>query len=306
MNRLIKISMVLVVSLLWKGYGFAQQEPHFAQYFDNTLYVNPAYAGSKGVMNAMLLHREQWVGLNGRPRSTTLSLQSPLQYESVALGLTAVNDVIGPTSQTMVYADFAYSLKFRNQSKLAFGVKAGANMINNATSTLKTSVESDPSFMQSTYFRTNANIGFGIYYHSSRWFLGASIPKLIEQSYSNIDASLIEKRHMFGIAGIVFDISSNWKLRPTSQFKYTYGAPFSLDLSLAGIYNDRFYVGGMYRLDAAYGLFAQYQINPQFKVGLASEFGTQDIRMYNDGTFEVMLSYDFNYSKKGIRSPRYF
>ncbi|MBU2019163.1 MAG: type IX secretion system membrane protein PorP/SprF [Bacteroidetes bacterium] len=306
MNTKLKIVIASVIAIVSCGYSWGQQEPHFAQYFDNTLYVNPAYAGSKGVMNAMLLHREQWVGVDGRPRSTTFSFQSPLPYESVGVGVTAVNDVIGPLTQTMIYADFSYSLRFQNKSRLAFGVKAGMNMINNATSTLKTTQEADPSFLQSTYFRTNPNFGFGVYYYSRYWFIGASVPKLLEQSYSNIDRSMLEKRHYFGIAGLVLDLSSNWKLRPTGQFKYAFGAPYSVDMSVAGIYNDRFYIGGSYRLDAAFGAFVQYQINAQFKIGLASEFGTQAVRKYNDGTFEAMLSYDFDYRKKGIRSPRYF
>lgn len=307
MNNSIKFAMGWFMVTMMVTMASAQQEPHFAQYFDNTLYVNPAYAGSKGVMNAMLLHREQWVGIDGRPRSTTFSFQTPLPYESVGLGLTAVNDVIGPTTQTMVYGDFSYSLRFKkNNARLAFGLKAGFNFINNATSTIKTTQEGDPSFLQSTFSRSNPNFGFGIYYHSDYWFLGVSAPKLIEQAYSEIDRDLLERRHYFGIAGIVLKMSKNWKLRPTTQFKYTFGAPFSLDLSAAGIYKDRFYLGAMYRWDAATGVFVQYQINQQFKVGLATEFGMQDIRMYNDGTFEVMLSYDFDYRKSGIRSPRYF
>ena len=55
----------------------AQQDPHFTQYFDNTLFVNPAYAGSKDVLNLTAIHREQWVGFDGRPRSTTFSIHSP-------------------------------------------------------------------------------------------------------------------------------------------------------------------------------------------------------------------------------------
>lgn len=306
MNIRFRIVMASVIATFCCGYGWSQQEPHFAQYFDNTLYVNPAYAGSKGIMNGTLLHREQWVGVDGRPRSSTFSFQSPLPYESVGVGLTAVNDVIGPLNQTMVYGDFSYSLRFKNKSRLAFGLKAGLNMINNATSTLKTTEESDPSFMQSTYFRTNPNFGFGVYYYSKYWFLGASIPKILEQSYSNVDRSALERRHYFAIAGMVVNLTPSWKLRPTAQFKYAFGAPYSLDISAAGIYRDKFYVGTSYRIDAAVGVFVQYQLNSQFKVGLASEFGTQDIRKYNDGTFEAMISYDFDYQKKGIRSPRYF
>ena len=299
-------NLLLTIFLLTGVTLFAQQEPQFAQYFDNTLYVNPAYAGSKGVLNAMALHREQWVGFDGRPRSTTFSLQSPLAYESVGLGLTLVNDVIGPLTQTMAYGDFSYTLKFQGGRKLAFGLKAGANLINIGTSTLQTTQEGDPVFIQSVFNRVNPNFGLGIYYHTSRFFIGASSPKLVERSYTPTDQTTLERRHFFGIAGLVFNAGRMWKIRPTTQLKVTNGAPLSLDLSLAGIFDDRFYIGAMYRLDAATGLFVQYQLSPQFKAGFATEFGTQAIRKYNDGTFEIMLSYDFVFKKTGVRSPRYF
>jgi type IX secretion system PorP/SprF family membrane protein len=285
-----KIRITIAVLLSSIGTTLAQQEPQFAQYFDNTLFVNPAYAGSKGVLNAMAIHREQWVGFEGRPRSTTFSLQSPLNYESVGLGLTLVNDVVGPLQQTMVYGDFSYSLKFSGNRKLAFGLKAGANIINVGSSSLQPTNESDPVFLQSAYNKVNPNFGLGIYYHTPRFFIGASSPKLVERSYTPQDKTGLERRHFFGIAGLVFNTGRMWKIRPTTQLKLTNGAPLSLDLSVAGIYDDKFYIGAMYRLDAATGVFIQYQLSPQFKAGLATEFGAQEIRKYNDGTVELMLS----------------
>ena len=71
-------------------------------------------------------------------------------------------------------------------------------------------------------------------------------------------------------------------------------------------FRDRIWLGTMYRVNAAFGVFAQYQINPQFRLGVASDFSTAKIRKYNYGTFEVLLSYDFRYNRQGIRSPRYF
>lgn len=299
--------IVFGVMLSIAGFSYGQQEPHFTQYFDNTLYVNPAYAGSKKVMNAMLLHREQWVGFDGRPRSTTFSLQTPLKYESIGLGLTFVNDVIGPLTQTMAYADMSYTLKFKNNAgKLAFGVKAGANLINIGTGALETTDEGDPLFLSNVRNRVNPNIGAGIYYHFPRFFIGASTPKILQRAYDPLDPNSIEQRHYFGIIGAVFNMTNLWKLRPTAQLKFTENAPFSVDVSAAAIYNDKFYIGGMYRLDAAAGAFIQYQITPQFKAGFATDFGTQKIRNYNDGTFELMLSYDFYFKTPGIRSPRYF
>jgi|TARA_R110000737_G_scaffold134970_2_gene166167 type IX secretion system PorP/SprF family membrane protein len=298
--------IVLLMILGASSFSWAQQEPHFTQYFDNTLYTNPAYAGSKGVMNAMLLHREQWVGINGRPRSTTFSIQTPLKYESLGLGVTAVNDVIGPLTQTMLNLDLSYSLRFKGKGKLAFGVKGGANLINLGTTSLTTVQEGDPLFLQNVRNKINPNVGAGIYYHLPRFFVGVSAPKLLEKSYDKLDPESLERRHYYGTIGGVLKLTNLWKLRPTAQVKVTNNAPFSADFSIAGIYNDKFYIGGMYRLDAAAGAFIQYQITDQFKAGFATDFGTQKLRKANDGTFEIMLSYDFLFKKPGIKSPRYF
>jgi type IX secretion system PorP/SprF family membrane protein len=301
MNILLALFIATGISLQLK----AQQDPQFTQYFDNALFVNPAYAGSTGMLSATSIHREQWVGFEGRPSSTTMSLHSPLSYESVGLGLTAVRDVVGPLSQTMFYGDFSYSLKLTKKSKLAFGLKAGLNIINSETSSLLTTQAGDQNLLNNMRNRVNPNFGFGMYYHSPRFFAGISTPKLIEQSIDGTSTNK-EKRHYFAILGAVLPVSKDWKIRPTSQLKATAGAPISIDLSIAGIYSDKIWIGSMYRLNAAYGVFAQYQINPQFRIGVASDFSITKIRKYNYGTFEVLLSYDFRYNKQGIRSPRYF
>ncbi|MEN9399660.1 MAG: hypothetical protein RL632_761 [Bacteroidota bacterium] len=285
----------------------AQQDPHFTQYFDNTLFVNPAYAGSKGVMNITGIHREQWVGFDGRPRSTTFSIHSPLNYESVGVGFTMVNDEAGPVKQTMLYGDFSYTLRFKDSDhKLAFGLKAGANIINVGTSTLLTTDPNDPKLLTNVTNRVNPNFGLGVYYHSSKLFAGFSIPKFVQRSYDGLSSTSLEKRHYYFIFGGVVPVNAQWKIRPSAQIKMTAGAPISMDISSAGIYQDKLWFGVMYRVASAFGVFAQYQITPQFKLGVASDFGTQQIRNYNYGTFEMLASYDFVFKKQGIRSPRYF
>ena len=287
--------------------AFGQQDPQFTQYSDNMLFVNPAYAGSRGVLNLTTMHREQWTGFAGRPVSSTFSVHSPLTYESLGLGVTVVNDQTGPIQQTMMYGDCSYTLKFKNQKrKLSFGIKGGINMISISTSTLQTTEENDPKLLQNVKNNINPNFGFGVYYHSAKFFVGASSPKLLERGYDGVSKVNLEKRHYFGIIGGVFPINNDWKIRPTSQIKLTEKSPISIDASVAAIYKDRIWFGAMYRLNAAFGVFLQYQVSPQFKLGLASDFGTQAIRNYNYGTFEALISYDFAFKKVGIRSPRYF
>jgi type IX secretion system PorP/SprF family membrane protein len=301
-----KIILVAFISLFIRELN-AQQQAHLTQYFDNFLYTNPAYAGSSGMMNVSGIHREQWVGFEGNPVSSTFSAHSPLKYQSTGLGITIVNDQTGPIKQTMMYGDFSYTLKFKGQErKLSFGIKGGFNMISIATSTLQTTEANDPRLLQNVKNNINPNIGFGVYYHSPRFFIGASSPKLLERGYDGVSKVNLEKRHYFGIIGGVFPLNNDWKIRPTTQIKLTEKSPISIDASVAAIYKESIWFGAMYRLNAAYGVFLQYQVSPQFKLGVASDFGTQDIRNYNYGTFEVLVSYDFAYKKVGLRSPRYF
>ncbi len=304
MRKLVKISFFVVFSCLSHSIN-AQQDPQFTQYFDNALFVNPAYAGSTGMLTATTIHREQWVGFDGRPSSTTLSLHSPLSYESVGLGLTAVRDQIGPLNQTMFYGDFSYSFKLSKKSKLAFGLKGGLNIISANTSELQTTQSDDPNLLQNIQNKINPNFGTGIYYHNPSFFIGAATPKIIEQSIDGSETNK-ERRHYFVIAGGIIKINEYWKIRPTSQLKLTVSAPISIDLSLTAIYRDKFYIGSMYRLNAAFGSYAQYQFNKQFRIGLATDFSTTAIRNYNYGTFEILVSYDFAFNRNGIRSPRYF
>ncbi|HCQ76363.1 MAG TPA: hypothetical protein DIV44_06090, partial [Leeuwenhoekiella sp.] len=92
---LIKISL-LMVFLLSYSLGIAQQDPQYTQYMYNPLVINPAYAGNRGVTSILLLHRSQWVGLDGAPSTQNLSVHSPIGLGKVGLGFSLVNDVLGP------------------------------------------------------------------------------------------------------------------------------------------------------------------------------------------------------------------
>ena len=304
MKSLKQILAIVVLSVTTQT--FAQQEAQFTQYMDNMLFVNPAYAGSRDLLNATVLHREQWVGMAGRPRSTTFSLHSPLTYENIGVGLTAVHDVVGPIESTMVYADVSYSLNFKNTpGQLAFGLKGGVNIINSKTDLLSTNQANDPDLLAAAGTKVLPNFGAGIYYHTPKWFIGVSTPKLLEGSIDGTSSSK-EQRHYFLSGGGVFKLTNVWKIRPTTQLKYTLGTPLSIDLSAAAIYNEKIWLGLMHRWEDSFGVFVQYQISPQFKAGMAYDHTTTRLSGYNHGTYEVLLSYDFVFKKNGIRSPRYF
>ena len=95
------IAMMSVTSI------YAQQEAMFTHYAFNTLAVNPGYAGSRDALTVTTLHRSQWVGFDGAPTTQTLNVHSPIHNDKLGVGLSILNDKIGPISTFSIFADFA-------------------------------------------------------------------------------------------------------------------------------------------------------------------------------------------------------
>lgn len=290
--------------------AYGQQDAQFTQYLDNMLYYNPAYAGSRDMMNITALHRQQWAGFKGAPMSTTFSLHTPLRYESIGLGFSVLNDRVGPTNSTWINADFSYSLRFKkHKGRLSFGVKGGINLVNGDLSTLIKNDNDDQNLNTHYQNVVQPNIGGGIYYQSDQWFVGVSVPRLVEyrlKAGEFTQGEFISQRHYYFTLGGYIKTGRMLKIRPSTMLKITENAPIALDLSLAFVFYDKFWLGGNYRLMESAGIIAQYQFSNQFKLGYAFEYSTTKLRHYNAGTHELMLSYDLLFKSKSMSSPRYF
>ncbi len=284
----------------------AQQDPMFSQYMFNTLAFNPAYAGSADVFTAMALSRHQWVGFAGAPTTQTLSAHSPLPGNKLALGGNLIHDVAGPAKQNSAFIDVAYRIRTGTDTRLAFGLSGGVNFFQADVASLST-VEADPSNANISG-KVLPNFGFGLYWHAPRYYVGISAPKLLENVIGT-DGLLTtnqEFRHYFFMAGYVMDISQDLKFRPSILLRAVEGAPLSLDLNANFLLRDRVWFGAMYRFGNAFGLMAQYQVNEQLRLGYAFDMTTTKLGAYNAGTHEIMLGYDFKFTKGRTISPRYF
>lgn len=286
----------------------AQQDPLYSQYMFNTLAVNPGYAGSADIFTVMALSRHQWVGFTGAPATQTVLAHTPLPARSMAIGLSLLNDKVGPTRQTGGYVDFAYRIRTGKLSRLAFGLKGGANLYQADLASLS-SVDPDQANV-SIMGKALPNFGFGLYWHGPRFYAGLSAPKLLENDIDAVQAAGIvtaaERRHYFLIGGYVVDIDRSTRFRPSVMVRMVEGAPLSIDLNANFLFRDRIWLGGMYRVGNSFGLLGQYQVNDQFRIGYAFDLTTTSIGAYNGGTHEVMLNYDLRFFTGRTVSPRYF
>jgi type IX secretion system PorP/SprF family membrane protein len=288
----------------------AQQDPMYSMYMFNTLSVNPAYAGSKEILNALALTRNQWVGIDGAPKTQSLTIHAPFMRKNLGLGFSYVRDVIGPDKENMVYLDFAYRLKINEGSYLSMGLKGGFNLFSSNLLSLDPIETGDAALVKDIKNQFMPNFGFGLYYFTEHYYLGLSTPRLLKNELGKNDVSNsalgTQERHTFFIAGYVKDLNPVIKFKPTVMLKYVYGAPLSIDLSANFLFNEALWVGAFVRIGDSFGAIVQYKINDQLSIGYAYDYTTSELRKYNSGSHEFMLSYDFLFRKAKIKSPRYF
>ena len=285
----------------------AQQDAQYTQYMYNTVSVNPAYAGSRGVMSIVALHRSQWVGLEGAPRTQTLSLHTPFTDSRLGLGVSIVNDALGPATEQYFNVDLSYTLPVSDKGKLAFGFKATANLLNVDFTKLTIDVPSDV-LAQQVENRFSPNFGAGLYYYVPKFYIGLSVPNILKtEHYDDISTSLAEERmNFYFISGYVFDLSSTVRLKPTILGKYVSGAPLQADLSLNALINNKFTLGAAYRWSAAMSGLAGFQINEKLMIGYAYDWDTTELSNYNSGSHEIFIRFELFNTKKNMVSPRFF
>ena len=305
MNKLY-IALALVLGSL---YAEAQQDPHYTQYMYNMNVMNPAYAGSKENMAIGLLYRKQWVELEGAPATGTLSVHSPVG-KNVGLGLSVINDKLGPVEENNIYGDFSYTLNLGGEHRLALGLKAGltlhqVGLYSDIHHTLPN--PGDSGFSEDTsnsYF----NIGTGLFYYTNKYYLALSVPNMIKSVHLDFNGREFgnEYSHYFLTGGYVFDVTPNVKFKPFFMAKSAFTAPMSLDVSTNFLFNDKFEIGATYRLEDSFGAMVNYALTPNIKIGYAYDHIVSDLNVTTPSSHEFILLFDLNFPKKVSSSPRYF
>jgi type IX secretion system PorP/SprF family membrane protein len=284
----------------------AQQDSQYTQYMYNTVSVNPAYAGTRGSLSMLGLYRNQWVGIDGAPETLNFSANSPIGIQGVGVGLGFTSDKIGPTTESIITADFSYTIDFSENTKLSFGIKGGLSLLDLDPNKLLIYNPNDYDLSQKSY--SSPIVGAGLYLHSDNWYVGLSSPNLLEtEHYDDVQVSTAtEKTHMYLIGGYVFTLNPNLKLKPAVLVKGVVGAPLAVDISANALLYNRVSFGLAYRLDAAFSGMAGFQINDHIMVGYAYDYDTTELINYNSGSHEIFLRFELGTKLRAKVNPRFF
>jgi type IX secretion system PorP/SprF family membrane protein len=287
--------------------AMAQQNPEYTQYMYNTITVNPGYTGSTGTLEANLLFRTQWVGIDGAPQTGTLGIHAPVGPK-IGLGLNIISDELGPSSEQTLAGNFSYTLDLGVKTKLAFGMKAGIRMLNIDWSKGRYFNSNDVLLNNNINNKIMPTVGSGAYMYAEKWFVGLSVPSFLRYDfYDDIQESVVsDKLHYYFIGGYVFDLSDAIKFKPSVLVKAVEGSPLSTDFSANFLLQEKLTLGASYRMDDSVSALLGIQFAKDFFLGYAFDYTVTPLNKYNDGTHEVILRYQLPQKATTIKSPRFF
>ena len=310
MKKIITKYLLFAGIILFSIKGMAQQDPLFTQYMYNMSVVNPAYAtDDPGMLDLGALYRMQWTDVDGAPRTLNFFAHTPIS-ERVELGITVVHDEIGDIEkQNNITADFAYVIPTGENTNLSFGAKAGLTTFDANLSGLDLNDPNDPAF-------ENINeifpvFGVGAFWFGDNHYLGVSAPNLLTSEHLDNSQLLrdrgTEEIHYYLTGGYVFNISDNFKLKPSTMVRGVKGAPLSVDVNANVLLYDKLEAGLGYRFDESITGLVNFRITQGLRIGYAYDYPTYDLS--NDGSHEIMLLFDFDLfglNKGYDKSPRFF
>lgn len=327
-----KLLLANLLLLLFALSGSAQQDPMFTKYMFNSLVFNPAYAGAKGHMSVTLLHRDQWLGMEGAPATQSFTVHSPLEGDKVGLGMSVVRDEIGVTNTLSAMGSYAYRMQL-GAGKLCLGLQAGVLNWRADFTKLTINNSADPAFLNDmTPNMWLPNVGVGLHYYvPNKFYIGVSAPHILQmtlrEEYGGNPVMAQQYRHYYLFAGCAIPLSELLVFKPSLLIKNVglfgefqpnnlIGAPTEFDIDLSLLIYKALWVGVAFRsafegfngtssMDSG-DIWVSYYLRNGFRIGAAYDYTLTDLRPFAQGSYEIMLGYEMNYKSKQIVTPRYF
>lgn len=303
-----KRTLFFLLTLIVTSTGFAQQDALYSQYMFNPFAINPAYAGSRGSYSSVLLHRSQWIGVQGAPLTQTFSLHTPAGEKGMAYGVNFVHDHIGPVRNFWGAFTGAYHVKMK-KAKLSFALRAGVFNTNLDRSLLTFENPTDQYNVTGKVGSVIPSFDFGAYYYRDRFYAGAAINHLTKHNFNfsdyPSDSDLFLRRHYMLMTGCVFRAGKNVLLKPSLMMRYAEGSIPSLDINFSALIHQFWWIGASFRNSNSLVFLTEFNITDYLRVGYSFDLMLNALRTYNSGSHEIFIGFDFTAGSGKNISPRY-
>ncbi|MCY1721140.1 PorP/SprF family type IX secretion system membrane protein [Prolixibacteraceae bacterium Z1-6] len=313
-NSLIKRIIILgMFVLLMALKSVAQQEPILTSYMFNGQVINPAYAGMWEKIGFTTLVRKQWAGIDGTPLTEAFSFHTPFKNDAVGIGLNIMNDRFALENRLSVLADYSYEVYLTPRTRMRMGIKFGFINYKNLLTQYKLYPDNkfDRAYESDVNLKFLPNFGFGVFIYQDDYYMGFSIPRLVEndlkENFHNYSTSA-EVRTIYLSGGYVFPLDHmNYVVfKPTILVRATWGTPPQTDLAANFLLREQLWLGVMFRTGSALCFTGNWIFNNNLRVGFAIDVSYNEIYPYQNGTFEFTVGYDIDFFGRRYLRSRYF
>lgn len=302
-----KKKLITLFVLLFSIQGFAQSDALYSQYMYNQFVINPAYAGSRNSMSAMLMHRSRWVGIDNAPSTSTFSFQTPLTKSNFAFGLNVAADKLGASTNLLVGLTAAYHLKL-STGKLAFALRGGFYGRTFNGSRLEYKNINDPLFISEQQSSTRPALDFGVYYYTKQFYVSLALNHLGggQFNYELLPEATFDLRqyNTLGV-GYAFKLNNNIVLKPSILLKQSQGFDPNIDFNLSALFYKRLWVGVSVRSAVAMSLMLDVNVTDNIRMGYAYDIFFNSLSNASRGAHEFFIGFDFGSNGTEIISPRF-
>jgi type IX secretion system PorP/SprF family membrane protein len=284
----------LLVVLLWPLYFIAsgQQDAQFSQNMFNKLAYNPGFAGMNHGYCVSMIHRSQWVGFPGAPVTTGFNANALIPKMKGGLGFTAFQDKLGNEKNFAAGLSASHHINMFG-GEVSLGARLGwmqKSFHNNWIAT--DGVPGDNSIPVNAPSLSYFDLGAGAFYLGGNgMYLGLSMEHAYNTDISGSKKYFKNVPHYYVTAGTKINLPwvRGLSLRPSVLAKSD-GRSTIFDINLLGFVNDRFWLGGSYRMTDAMVVMGGVMWN-RIKIGYSYDITTSAIRHYSSNSHELLLSY---------------
>lgn len=323
----VKIYLIITCLTFCGAMARAQQTIQSSQYMFNGLVINPAYAGYKEDWTLNLGSRLQWAGIDGSPRTNTLSIDGLVDPDknNMGLGLLITNDRLGPENNSAAYLNYSYRLRLDDEDtkRLSFGIGAGLVQYRIDASKFNPLDPTDTNIPLGNENTLNADFRLGAYYTTPSFYAGASVLNVFSENISgNNTLAINPARHVYLTAGTLIMLSPVIDWKPSVMFKSDFKGPTDVDLTTYFLFAKKFWVGATYSTGVALynrddlqtnlttsdaiTAAVQFSLSDHLRFGYSYDFTTGGLARYQTGSHEISLSLSFRRKQPRIISPRFF
>ena len=302
-KRFLKLLAALLLGMACYLPANAQQDPIYSQYTMNGMLINPAYPSMDQSASMTLIGRNQWVGVDGAPKTVSFTFYSPFKATNTSVGFSAMNEKITVQSRTGFNFHVSQRVDLNENLRLALGLKLGMSQFRENNSQLTTT---DPIFAENaSYFKSEVGFGFALF--TDKFYVGLASPTFQSFDVGNKVNKIVYNTHYYLTAGYLFDAGENVKVKPNILLRKVKGSPLGIDFNTSVLIKELVWVGASWRSEKTITGLVQVQINKNFMVGYSYDTPmSSNLKGAQSVSHEIMLNYRFQWSSEREVEPRYF